>query len=90
MRWIVVGTRNNTKIVLPDSADTVTPCESVFFRSTENVKNLITRGHTAESFKWYMKIPYGGLDKSGQVDRLDPRLPSKTVIAGGTKECNCL
>lgn len=85
MRWIVAGTRNNTKIVLPDPADTVTPCGSVFLRSTENVKNHITREHTAESIERYMKLPYGGRDKLGRVDRLDPRLPSKTVIAGGTK-----
>ena len=32
-----------------------------------------------------MILEYGGRDKLGRVDRLDPRLPSKTVIAGGTK-----
>ena len=85
MRWIVAGTRKNTKIVLPEPTTTVTPCGSVFLRSTENVKNHVTREHTAESISRYMKLPYGGRDKLGRVDRLDPRLPSKTVIAGGTK-----
>lgn len=85
MRWIVAGTRNNAKIVLPEPADSVTPCGSVFLRSIENVENHITREHTAESIGRYMKLPYGGRDKLGRVDRLDPRLPSKTVIAGGTK-----
>ena len=32
-----------------------------------------------------MLLEYGERDKLGRVDRLDPRLPSKTVIAGGTK-----
>lgn len=85
MRWIVAGTRRNTKIVLPEPTSTVTPCGSVFLRSIENVGNHVTRGHTAESVGRYMKLPYGGRDKRGRVDRLDPRLPSKTVIAGGTK-----
>lgn len=85
MRWIVAGTRNNKKIVLPEPSDTVTPCGSVFLRPIDNVKNHITREHTAESIGRYMKLPYGRRDKLGRVDRLDPRLPSKTVIAGGTK-----
>ena len=29
-------------------------------------------------------LAYGRRDKLGRVDRLDPALPSKTVIAGGT------
>ena len=85
MRWIVAGTRKNTNIILPEPTATVTPCGSVFLRSTENAKNHVTRKHTAESICRYMKLPYGGRDKLGRVDRLDPRLPSKTVIAGGTK-----
>lgn len=85
MRWIVAGTRNSTKIVFPEPSDVVTPCGSVFLRPIENEKNHVTREHTAESISRYMKLPYGGRDKLGRVDRLDPRLPSKTVIAGGTK-----
>ncbi len=85
LRWIVAGTRNRKQIVFPKPADTVTPCGSVFLRPTDNVENHITREHTAESIGRYMKLPYGGRDKLGRVDRLDPRLPSKTVIAGGTK-----
>lgn len=85
MRWIVAGTRTNSKIILPEPSNTVTPCGSVFLRPLENVKNHITREHTAQSIGRYMKLPYGGRDKLGRVDRLDPRLPSKTVIAGGTK-----
>jgi DNA (cytosine-5)-methyltransferase 1 len=32
-----------------------------------------------------MRLGYGQRDQLGRVDRLDPLLPSKTVIAGGTK-----
>lgn len=85
MRWIVAGTRGETQIVLPQPSEDVTPCGSVFLRPLDDVKNHITREHTAESIARYMKLPYGGRDKLGRVDRLDPRLPSKTVIAGGTK-----
>ncbi|NLC72333.1 MAG: DNA cytosine methyltransferase [Ruminococcaceae bacterium] len=85
MRWIVAGTRGKTPVVLPQPSAKVTPCGSVFFRSLNDTKNHITREHTAQSISRYMVLPYGGRDKLGRVDRLDPRLPSKTVIAGGTK-----
>lgn len=85
MRWIVAGTRSNKKIMLPEPSSSVTPCGSVFLRSIEDAPNHITREHVAESIGRYVKLSYGGRDKLGRVDRLDPRLPSKTVIAGGTK-----
>lgn len=85
MRWIVVGTRGNTPIVLPAPNERITPCGSVFNRRLDGVSNHITREHTAQSVSRYMLLEYGGRDKLGRVDRLDPRLPSKTVIAGGTK-----
>lgn len=85
LRWIVAGARNGKTIVFPEPSVYATPCGSVFLRPIEDVKNHITREHTAESIGRYMKLPYGGRDKLGRVDRLDPRLPSKTVIAGGTK-----
>lgn len=84
-RWIVAGNRIGKKISLPAPTEKATPCGSVFLRPIGNVQNHITREHTAESIGRYMKLPYGGRDKLGRVDRLDPRLPSKTVIAGGTK-----
>lgn len=85
MRWIVVGTRGKTSIVLPTPSKKPTPCGSVFSRKIENAPNHVTREHTAESITRYMQLNYGERDKLGRVDRLDPRLPSKTVIAGGTK-----
>lgn len=85
IRWIVVGTRGDIPITLPDPSNKVTPCGSVFARSLNGIPNHITREHTAKSISRYMLLEYGGRDKLGRVDRLDPRLPSKTVIAGGTK-----
>lgn len=85
MRWIVVGTRGKKPIVLPTPSTEPTACGSVFSRKIGNATNHITREHTAESITRYMKLNYGERDKLGRVDRLDPRLPSKTVIAGGTK-----
>ena len=85
MRWIVVGTRGTTPVKLPQPSDNVTPCGSVFTRELSGVPNHITREHTAQSVNRYMMLNYGERDKLGRVDRLDPLLPSKTVIAGGTK-----
>ena len=33
----------------------------------------------------YRDLNYGQRDHLGRVDRLDPAVPSKTVIAGGTR-----
>ena len=44
----------------------------------------VTRKHQASSVLRYVKLPFGGRDKLGRVDRLHPMLPSKTVIAGGS------
>lgn len=85
MRWIAVGTRGDTPVIMPSPSDKATPCGSVFACNLEGVSNHITREHTAKSISRYMLLAYGGRDKLGRVDRLDPRLPSKTVIAGGTK-----
>lgn len=51
----------------------------------ESLKNTETRKHKAESILRYMKVGYGKRERLGRVDRLDPTLPSKTVIAGGTR-----
>ncbi len=85
MRWIVAGTRGKTAISLPTPNHTPTPCAAVFTKSIDGADNHITRNHTAKSIERYMQLSYGSRDKLGRVDRLDPRLPSKTVIAGGTK-----
>lgn len=44
-----------------------------------------TREHSAESVSRYMRLDIGDRDALGRVDRLNPYVPSKTIIAGGTK-----
>jgi len=85
MRWIIIGTRTGQSIQFPQPNDYVTPCYDVFNRDISKAKNHQTREHTAASVKRYMQLAYGVRDKLGRVDRLNPYLPSKTVIAGGTK-----
>lgn len=50
-----------------------------------HLPNHQTRQHKAGSVMRYMELRYGQRDQLGRVDRLDPALPSKTIIAGGTK-----
>ncbi|MCD8207192.1 MAG: DNA cytosine methyltransferase [Bacteroidales bacterium] len=84
-RWIVMGIRDGGPIAAPQPNAGSSPCGAVFLRDLEGVENHLTREHSAQSVKRYMNVKFGGRDKLGRVDRLDPCLPSKTVIAGGTK-----
>lgn len=45
--------------------------------------NHIPRRHNGASVARYRQLGIGKREKLGRVDRLDPRRPSKTVIAGG-------
>ena len=47
--------------------------------------NHETRNHRVRSVERYMRLSYGQRDQLGRVDRLDPTVPAKTVIAGGTR-----
>ncbi len=85
LRLIVVGTRENDKFDFPQVKSFQTSCLNVFEKSVENIENHLTREHTAQSILRYMQLDYGQRDHLGRVDRLNPYLPSKTVIAGGTK-----
>jgi len=85
MRWLIVGTRTGKRIEFPLANEYVTACYDTFSRPLDGVENHQTREHTAESVSRYMQLSYGTRDKLGRVDRLNPYLPSKTVIAGGTK-----
>ncbi len=85
LRLFVVGSRTNKVFKHP-----VPSLETVGAGSVLSDNNLIllnneTREHKAESILRYMHLGYGQRDQLGRVDRLDPLLPSKTVIAGGTK-----
>ena len=85
LRWIMIGLRSGKRFELPRPNDVAATCASVFSQSLSKTKNHQTRKHTAESISRYMHLPYGARDQTGRVDRLNPFLPSKTVIAGGTK-----
>ena len=84
-RCIILGVRGSVSPQLPKPNDFAMPCAPVFDQSLSNAINHITREHSAESVERYMMLEFGGRDHLGRVDRLDPTLPSKTVIAGGTK-----
>jgi DNA (cytosine-5)-methyltransferase 1 len=83
-RLFVVGSRGPGEYHPPASLNYTVGSGSVLFRSTVGTNNHETRDHKAASVLRYMELGYGARDQLGRVDRLDPRLPSKTVIAGGT------
>ena len=85
LRLIVVGTRAKQKFEFPEISLFQTPCFDVFAKPIRDNENHITREHTAQSILRYMELNFGQRDHLGRVDRLNPFLPSKTVIAGGTK-----
>lgn len=82
-RLFVVGSRTNGALVVPPPKPHV-GCASVLSKVPNGLPNHETRTHKAGSIERYMKLNYGQRDQLGRVDRLDPTLPSKTVIAGGT------
>lgn len=83
VRLIIIGNRLNKRFIPPEPSNQRTNVSNVFDIPIKFVKNHITREHNAESILRYMNLNYGQRDKLGRVDRLDPSLPSKTVIAGG-------
>jgi len=83
-RLFVIGARVDGNFVPPEPSGQV-PCEAVLRLPLNGAPNHITRMHKAESIQRYMRLGYGERDHLGRVDRLDPRRPSKTVIAGGTR-----
>ncbi|AHJ30403.1 DNA cytosine methyltransferase [Nodularia spumigena CS-584] len=84
-RLFVFGHRTANQFVFPEANLNIVPCYKAFEHPVNNLENHITRQHKAESIIRYMELNYGRRDKLGRVDRLNPDLPSKTVISGGTK-----
>ena len=84
IRLFIVGNRVNREFNPPKPNNYSLPVGPVFNLPIDGVENHVTRKHTAESILRYMMLNYGSRDKLGRVDRLDPLLPSKTVIAGGS------
>lgn len=83
-RLFIVGNRLGKEFSPPKPTGNQLNCSAVFEMSLDNQNNHVTRNHSAESVLRYMKLEYGSRDQLGRVDRLNPALPSKTVIAGGT------
>jgi DNA (cytosine-5)-methyltransferase 1 len=85
LRLFVVGSRTNKVFKHPVPSLEIVGAGSVLSDNNLRLLNNETREHKAESILRYMRLGYGQRDQLGRVDRLDPLLPSKTVIAGGTK-----
>lgn len=83
MRTLIVGSRIG-HFNFPDTEQEQMPSSCVFETPIEDDKSNVCRNHNAGSIQRYMQLDYGQRDKLGRVDRLDPSVPSKTIIAGGT------
>ncbi len=83
-RMFLVGNRLGKTFVPPQKFDKKVPCAAALCGDLSKLPNHVTRKHQASSILRYVKLPFGGRDKLGRVDRLHPSLPSKTVIAGGS------
>ncbi len=84
LRVFICGWRSSRDFTFPLKEPIGVPGYKVFEKPIDGVANHITRQHKAESIVRYVELKYGERDRLGRVDRLDPNLPSKTVIAGGT------
>lgn len=82
-RLFVVGTRGAKKLTPPSPMEGRVGCASVLSDIPATLPNHETRSHQPGSIKRYRTLAYGARDQLGRVDRLNPELPSKTVIAGG-------
>ena len=82
-RLFVIGSRSSKSFAPPQPLQNRAECSTALHIS-KKLQNHETREHKAESIKRYMELEYGARDQLGRVDRLDPTLPAKTVIAGGT------
>jgi DNA (cytosine-5)-methyltransferase 1 len=82
-RMFIIGTRINRPFQEPVRHSCQIPCWSALNQLSHNLENHTPRKHKIESVIRYINLDYGQRDKLGRVDRLDPDLPSKTVIAGG-------
>jgi DNA (cytosine-5)-methyltransferase 1 len=83
-RVFIIGYLGSKKLVEPQKSSEIVSCLSAISSINETFSNHVTRKHKANSVARYIELDVGKRDKLGRVDRLDPSLPSKTVIAGGT------
>jgi len=83
-RRCVIGARTRRWIQLSGARQRHVGCDAVLPNRAPAAPNSETRKHRASSVRRYMALDYGARDHMGRVDRLDPSLPAKTVIAGGS------
>lgn len=83
LRTLIIGSRKGT-FLFPQKIENPIPAGSVFKTPIATNESNIPRNHKSQSVMRYMILEFGRRDKLGRVDRLDPTLPSKTIIAGGT------
>jgi len=83
-RVFIIGYLGDKRLIEPKKGEEVISCLSAISGINEGCPNHVTRKHKANSVARYIELDIGKRDKLGRVDRLDPSLPSKTVIAGGT------
>jgi len=83
-RVFVLGSREKTP-VLPDPAGRprLSVAHALAGMPTD-LSNHVPRRHAPTSIARYRQLAFGEREPLGRVDRLDPLLPSKTVIAGGS------
>ena len=74
----------NKSLRLPPENLYEVPTYKALAKPVHNVPNHIIRDHKAESILRYMELNYGERDHLGRVDRLNPALPAKTIISGGS------
>lgn len=82
-RLFIVGFLDGKEWTPPSPPTQYVPCSTVLTPDVEQFQNHEIREHKIESIIRYRRLGFGKRDALGRVDRLDPRLPSKTVIAGG-------
>lgn len=83
-RLFIVGYRGKKNFTPPKKADSVIGCMQALLDIRKDCPNHITRKHKASSVIRYVNLDVGKRDQLGRVDRLNPSMPSKTVIAGGS------
>ncbi len=92
-RAFIIGYHGKKKIKKPSPTHGKTPdlilkefctVAQALHKFSRDLDNAETRDHKPDSLKRYKKLEFGQREKKGRVDRLDPNLPSKTVIAGGS------
>ncbi len=84
-RLFLIGTRINRQVRFPPPHEMMYGAGSVLQSDLQSTPNNERRSHKLGSVARYTQLDYGQRDQLGRVNRLSPCLPSKTVIAGGTK-----